>query len=100
MKLKATPFSKAPLTTVKRIRSGAKTTAQVQHGVSSEEDAQEGSDESSSNLTDRAYAIVRRMILHRELSGGEVLVEGRLAERLQMSRTPLREALLRLEGEG
>jgi DNA-binding GntR family transcriptional regulator len=62
--------------------------------------AQEVSDESSSNLTDRAYAIVRRLILHRELSGGEVLVEGRLAERLQMSRTPLREALLRLEGEG
>ncbi len=51
-------------------------------------------------MTDRAYAIVRRLILQRELSGGEVLVEGRLAERLQMSRTPLREALLRLEGEG
>ena len=56
--------------------------------------------ESSSNLTDRAYAVVRRLILQRELSGGEVIVEGRLAERLQMSRTPLREALLRLEGEG
>ena len=56
--------------------------------------------ESPSNLTDRAYAVVRRLILQRELSGGEVLVEGRLAERLQMSRTPLREALLRLEGEG
>jgi len=56
--------------------------------------------ESSSNLTDRAYAVMRRLILQRELSGGEVLVEGRLAERLQMSRTPLREALLRLEGEG
>jgi DNA-binding GntR family transcriptional regulator len=56
--------------------------------------------ESASNLTDRAYAVVRRLILQRELSGGEVLVEGRLAERLQMSRTPLREALLRLEGEG
>lgn len=53
-----------------------------------------------SNLTDTAYAVVRRLILERELSGGEVLVEGRLAERLQMSRTPLREALLRLEGEG
>lgn len=52
-----------------------------------------------SNLTDRAYAVVRRLILQRELSGGEVLVEGRLAERLAMSRTPLREALLRLEGE-
>ena len=56
--------------------------------------------ESASNLTDRAYAVVRRLILQRELSGGEVLVEGRLAERLHMSRTPLREALLRLEGEG
>jgi DNA-binding GntR family transcriptional regulator len=52
-----------------------------------------------SNLTDRAYSIVRRLILQRELTGGEVLVEGRLAERLKMSRTPLREALLRLEGE-
>src|SRR5690349_20682805 len=54
--------------------------------------------EASTNLTDRAYAVVRRLILQRELIGGEVLVEGRLAERLQMSRTPLREALLRLEG--
>ena len=52
------------------------------------------------NLTDHAYRVVRRLILERELTGGEVLVEGRLAERLQMSRTPLREALLRLEGEG
>jgi len=55
---------------------------------------------SPSNLTDRAYAVVRRLILERELTGGQVLVEGRLAERLHMSRTPLREALLRLEGEG
>lgn len=39
----------------------------------------------SSNLTDRAYTVVRRLILERELSGGEVLVEGRLAERLSMS---------------
>lgn len=60
----------------------------------------EASGEASKNLTDRAYAVVRRLILQRELTGGEVLVEGRLAERLQMSRTPLREALLRLEGEG
>jgi len=52
------------------------------------------------NLTDQAYMVVRRMILERDLTGGEVLVEGRLATRLEMSRTPLREALLRLEGEG
>jgi hypothetical protein len=63
MKPKAAPSFKAPLTTVKRIRSGAKTTARVQHGVSTEEDAQEEGDESSSNLTDRAYAIVRLAVL-------------------------------------
>lgn len=56
--------------------------------------------EETSNLTDRAYEVVRSLILQRELTGGEVLVEGRLAERLAMSRTPLREGLLRLEGEG
>ncbi|RYZ10445.1 MAG: GntR family transcriptional regulator [Comamonadaceae bacterium] len=59
-----------------------------------------GREASATNLTDRAYAVVRRLILQRELTGGEVLIEGRLAERLEMSRTPLREALLRLEGEG
>lgn len=52
------------------------------------------------NLTDHAYEVVRKLILQRKLTGGEVLVEGRLAERMNMSRTPLREALLRLEGEG
>ena len=57
-------------------------------------------DSTVGNLTDHAYYVVRRLILERDLTGGDVLVEGRLAERLQMSRTPLREALLRLEGEG
>jgi DNA-binding GntR family transcriptional regulator len=52
------------------------------------------------NLTDRAYTVIRRLILEREMTGGEIVVEGRLAERLGMTRTPLREALLRLEGEG
>ena len=40
------------------------------------------------------------MIVHRRVSGGEVMVEGRLAESLGLTRTPLREALARLEGEG
>lgn len=40
------------------------------------------------------------MIHSRRLRGGEVIVEARLAELLGVSRTPLREALQRLEGEG
>lgn len=47
-----------------------------------------------------AYNAVSDMIRHRRLGGGHVIVEARLAETLGVSRTPLREALQRLEGEG
>ncbi|MFK8253229.1 GntR family transcriptional regulator [Ancylobacter terrae] len=40
------------------------------------------------------------MIFSGRLRGGEVLTERRLAEALDVSRTPLRDALLMLEGEG
>lgn len=52
------------------------------------------------NLSNLAYNAVSEMIRHRRLRGGEVIVEQRLAETLGISRTPLREALQRLEGEG
>ncbi|MBO1907639.1 GntR family transcriptional regulator [Microvirga sp. 3-52] len=52
------------------------------------------------NLTNQAYAAIARMIRDRRLRGGEAIVEIRLAEVLGISRTPLREALQRLEGEG
>ena len=100
MKSKVTSSNKVPLSFGKRTQSKGNNNALLQHEVSPASKSEDASSESTSNLTDRAYAIVRRLILQRELSGGEVLVEGRLAERLQMSRTPLREALLRLEGEG
>lgn len=40
------------------------------------------------------------MIRRRQIRGGETIVEARLAELLKISRSPLREALQRLEGEG
>lgn len=46
-----------------------------------------------------AYNAVSDMIRHRRLRGGQVITEARLAETLGVSRTPLREALQRLEGE-
>ena len=52
------------------------------------------------NLSTQAYNAVSEMIRRRRLRGGEVIVEARLAEVLEISRTPLREALQRLEGEG
>ncbi len=52
------------------------------------------------NLSTLTYKSVSEMIFHSRLRGGEVIVEQRLAEALGVSRTPLREALQRLEGEG
>ena len=40
------------------------------------------------------------MLLSGELGGGAIVQDRRLAERLGLSRTPVREALGRLEGEG
>ncbi len=46
------------------------------------------------------YAKLKLMILDGELAGGEALVERPLAERLGVSRTPIRETIFRLEREG
>lgn len=52
------------------------------------------------NLSNLAYRAISEMIRDRRLKGGEQIVEARLADVLGISRTPLREALQRLEGEG
>ncbi|GAA4484786.1 GntR family transcriptional regulator [Gluconacetobacter asukensis] len=52
------------------------------------------------NLAEHAYGQIRRMILERELPGGMSVVEGRLADHLEISRTPVREAVMRLAAEG
>ena len=51
-------------------------------------------------VTDDAYTHVLKLILGRELPGGSVLQERLLCESLGVSRTPMRETLRRLEGEG
>lgn len=46
------------------------------------------------------YAALRQMILAGELDGSARTSEAAIAQRLSVSRTPVREALLRLDGEG
>lgn len=48
----------------------------------------------------RAYHQIREMIFDGTISADSILVEARLGELLGMSRTPVREALSRLEAEG
>src|SRR4051812_46154256 len=54
----------------------------------------------SSPAADDTYNRLKLLILDGELSQGEPLVERSLAARLGVSRTPVRETILRLEREG
>ncbi|WP_326689167.1 GntR family transcriptional regulator [Streptomyces sp. NBC_01795] len=49
---------------------------------------------------ERVYHYVKQAVLERHYEGGMLLTEGELAEAVGVSRTPVREALLRLEVEG
>jgi DNA-binding GntR family transcriptional regulator len=52
------------------------------------------------SLTERAYTEIRRRILENEMPAGTQVLEQELAEMLEMSRTPVREAMVRLADEG
>ncbi|MET3803511.1 DNA-binding GntR family transcriptional regulator [Nakamurella sp. UYEF19] len=52
------------------------------------------------SAAERVYQHVRTGILTRRFADNDLLAEGRIAEEIAVSRTPVREALLRLEAEG
>jgi DNA-binding GntR family transcriptional regulator len=52
------------------------------------------------SLADETYDTLLDAILSAQLTGGTVVQERRLAERLGVSRSPMRDALGRLEGQG
>lgn len=52
------------------------------------------------SATERAYTDTREKILDGHHAGGEVITEGQVSAALGISRTPVREAFLRLQSEG
>lgn len=52
------------------------------------------------SLTERAYETLRKEIITCELAPGADVSEAELADRMEMSKTPVREALARLRNEG
>ena len=50
----------------------------------------------SKSLSDKAYDIIKEAIISNKLKPGEILAEEKLAEELQISRTPIKSALLKL----
>jgi DNA-binding GntR family transcriptional regulator len=49
---------------------------------------------------DRAYDFVKKQVLRGTYAGGDLISEGEVSSALKVSRTPVREAFLRLESEG
>ena len=58
-----------------------------------------GEIDSSPPAADRAYKLTKELVLAGELPGGHLFSEGDIATRLGVSRTPVREAFLRLQAE-
>ena len=58
------------------------------------------SDTSGASTAEEAYRSVKDRVLTGELEGGRMISEGEVAAALDCSRTPVREAFLRLEVEG
>src|SRR5690349_17475333 len=54
----------------------------------------------NSNLWDKTYSILKEQIIRREFGANEKLSIPKLAEQLGISRTPIRDALNRLEMDG
>jgi len=52
------------------------------------------------SIRERAYYYLKSLILNGELKPGDRLIERELATKLNISRTPIREALFRLESQG
>jgi DNA-binding GntR family transcriptional regulator len=52
------------------------------------------------NLRDQVYDILKKRIIFRQIESGKKINEEALAQSLGVSRTPIRETLLRLEHEG
>jgi DNA-binding GntR family transcriptional regulator len=59
-----------------------------------------GTGDNKLSLPERAYREIKRRILDNELVSGTFKLEKELAELLDMSRTPVREAMIRLANEG
>jgi DNA-binding GntR family transcriptional regulator len=56
--------------------------------------------EELSPIRDKAYNYMKQMIVSGKLKAGERIIERELAAQLRISRTPVREALFRLESQG
>lgn len=63
-------------------------------------DTQTGGDSRTGSLTDRAYTFLKTEIISGRIMPGSLVDAGEIAQRIGMSKTPVRESILRLANEG
>jgi DNA-binding GntR family transcriptional regulator len=68
--------------------------------IGTEEQMDQPNQDKPQSLTEQAYELLRREIITCSLAPGADVSEAELAERLQMSKTPVRDALARLRTDG
>lgn len=83
------PLAEHPISAALRYKAGMDISGYIQQST-----------QSSQTLADAIAEGLRQAILAGALADGEVLRQADLAERFQVSRVPIREALLKLEGDG
>lgn len=68
-------------------------------GMAAPDVSRNADNEQEPSRSEAAYQGLLKILISGELRPNDVIMERRIAERLQLSRTPLREAIRRLEGE-
>jgi hypothetical protein len=92
VKIKAEPSGHKTKPKLERIAHGHKSPMQKRAGRMSVLDAHAG----TPSMAERAYDYLTERLSNGSLRGGDVIQESRLAEKLKLSRTPVRDALGRL----
>ena len=82
------------------LAAGSKPQAAQGRSKTSRRGTSDEGDSHRSSMSEEAYRIIKLGILRNKYPGGFQIIEDELARSLSMSRTPVREALLRLESEG
>ena len=95
-KIKAEPRRQKTKPKLERVVHGHKSPMQKRASRMSVLDAHA----SAPSMAARAYDYLTERLSNGSLRGGDVIQESRLAEKLNLSRTPIRDALGRLESEG
>ncbi|MDE1182190.1 GntR family transcriptional regulator [Paraburkholderia sp.] len=90
------PRATTPSSTARSSRTRADTVLEPVAGA----DALDAAEPVRRNTTEQAYSELRRRIIESELTPGSYLLEEELGALLGLSRTPVREAAIRLQSEG